>query len=137
MYVFDTNVLVDFLRGRLPLALELLKDADSRLIKVPAIVKAELLVGANKSNNPEKARNAVEQLLVNFEVLPFDDRCATTYAKVRANLELAGKKIESNDLMIAATAISHDAILATNDVNDFGRIANLRLMSLAEVDLAD
>lgn len=137
MYVFDTNVLVDFLRGRLPLALDLLKNTDSRLIKVPAIVKAELLVGANKSNNPERARNAVEQLLVNFETLPFDERCATAYAKIRADLEKAGNRIESNDLMIAATAISHDAILATNDTNDFGRIANLRVMSLAEIDLAD
>ena len=136
MYVFDTNILVEFLRGRLPLALELLKNTDSRLIKIPAIVKAELLVGANKSNNPEKARNAVEQLLVNFEIVPFDDRCAIAYAKIRAELELAGKRIESNDLMIAATALSYDAVLATNDVADFGRIADLRLMSLAEIELA-
>ena len=136
MYVFDTNILVEFLRGRLPLALELLKNTDSRLIKIPAIVKAELLVGANKSNNPEKARNAVEQLLVNFEIVPFDDRCAIAYAKIRAELELAGKRIESNDLMIAATALSYDAVLATNDVADFGRITDLRLMSLAEVELS-
>lgn len=136
MYVFDTNILVEFLRGRLPLALELLKSTDPRLIKIPAIVKAELLVGANKSNNPEKARNAVEQLLVNFEIVPFDDRCATAYARIRAELEQAGKRIESNDIMIAATALSHDAVLATIDIGDFGRITNLRLMSLAEVELS-
>lgn len=137
MYVFDTNVLIDFLRGRLPLGLELLNNTDCRLIKVPAIVKAELLVGANKSRNPEKSRQAVEELLVNFEVLPFDERCAIAYANIRAELELAGNRIESNDLMIAATALSHDAILATNDLNDFGRIPKLRIMSLSEVDLTD
>lgn len=135
MYVFDTNVFVNFLRGKLPLGLELLKNTDSRLVKVPAIVKAELLVGAIKSRNPEKSRKAVEELLVNFEILPFDDRCAIAYANIRAELELAGNRIESNDLIIAATAISRDAILATNDLNDFGRIPHLRLMSLSEIDL--
>ena len=135
MYVFDTDILVEFLRGRLPAGLELVKNTDSRLIKIPAIVKAELLVGATKSNNPEKARKAVEELLVNFETLPFDDRCACVYAQIRSDLELAGKRIESNDLIIAATALSYDAILATNDLNDFGRIPNLKTMSLAEVDL--
>ena len=135
MYVFDTNVIIEFLRGRLPLALELLNNTDSRLIKIPAIVKAELLVGANKSNNPEKARNAVDEFLVNFETLPFDDRCATAYARIRAELELAGKRIESNDLMIAAIALSHDAILATNDIADFGRIPELRLLSFSETEM--
>ena len=135
MYVFDTNVLIDFLRGRLPLGLELLESTDSRLIKIPAIVKAELLVGANKSKNPEKSRRAVEELLVNFEILPFDERCSIVYAGIRAELELAGKRIESNDLIIAATALSHGAVLVTNDLNDFGRIPKLRLMSLSEVDL--
>ena len=135
MYVFDTNVLVEFLRGRLPLGLDLVKNTDSRLIKIPAIVKAELLVGANKCANPVKAREAIEELLVNFDVLPFDERCASTYARIRAGLELAGKRIESNDLMVAATAISYDAILATNDLRDCKRIPELRLMSLSEANL--
>ena len=135
MYVFDTNVIIEFLRGRLPLGLELVKNTDSRLIKVPAIVKAELLVGANKSRNVEESRKAVEELLANFEILPFDERCAIAYARIRAELELAGNRIESNDLMIAATALSYDAILATNDLNDFGRISGLRLLSLSEVDI--
>ena len=137
MYIFDTNILIEFLRGRLPAGLELLKNIDSRLVKIPSIVKAELLVGAHKSKDPERARKAVDELLVNFEVLPFDDRCASVYAQIRTDLELAGKRIESNDLIIAATAISHDAILATNDLNDFARIPKLRTLSLAEVDLAE
>ena len=135
MYLFDTNVLVEFLRGRLPLALEMLNKTDSRLIKIPSIVKAELLVGANKSRNVQRSRQAVEELLVNFEIVPFDDQCAQTYAELRADLELAGRRIESNDLMIAATALSRGAILVTNDRNDFGRIHSLKTMSLAEIDL--
>ena len=135
MYVFDANILIEFLRGKLPLGLKMLKGTDSRLVKIPAIVKAELLLGAYKSRNVEKSREAIENLLVNFEILPFDERCAIKYAQIRAELELSGRKIGSNDLMIAATAISHDAILVTNDLSDFMRISGLQIMSLAEVEL--
>lgn len=135
MYVLDTSVIIDFLRGRLPLALDFLKNTDSRLIKIPAIVKAELLVGAEKSRNVERSRRAVEEFLVNFEALPFDERCASHYAIIRAQLELAGNRIESNDLQIAATAFAHDTTLVTNGRADFKRISDLRLMFLEETDL--
>lgn len=135
MYVFDTNIIVEFLRGRLPLALELLNNTDCRLVKVPAIVEAELLLGAAKSKDPEKSRLAVESLLCNYEVLPFDSACARAYARIRAELERESQAIGPNDLIIAATALSHDAVLATNNVREFKRVPGLRIMALAEIDL--
>ena len=133
MYAFDTSVLVEFLRGRLPLGLALLQHTDSRLVKIPAIVEAELLVGALKSRNPEKARHAVEQLLCNYEVLPFDSACAAAYARTRAELEGTGEKIGPNDLVIAATAMAYGATLVTNNVDEFKRVPGLRIMSMHEI----
>jgi len=132
MYFFDTNIIIEFLRGRLPLALELLNSTDTRLIKIPAIVEAELLLGARKSANPEKNRQAVESFLCNFEIVPFDSKCAHCYAQIRAKLEQKGKVIGPNDLIIAATALAHDGIVATNNVREFKRVPRLRLMSLTE-----
>ena len=86
MYVFDSNIIIEFLRGRLPMGLQLLQNTDCRLVKIPAIVEAELLLGALKSQNPEKSRLAVESLLCNYEVLPFDSACAHVYARIRADL---------------------------------------------------
>ena len=137
MYVFDTNIVIEFLRGRLPVALELLRNTDCRLIKIPAIVEAELLLGAHKSRDPEKGERAVESLLCNYEVLPFDSACAHVYARIRADLERSGQAIGPNDLIIAATALAHDAILATNNVREFQRVPNLRIMALAEVELSE
>ena len=133
MYAFDTNIIIDFLRGRLPEGLELLKNTDCRLVKIPAIVEAELLLGAAKSREPEASRLAVEKLLCNYEVLPFDSACAHVYARIRANLESSGNIIGPNDLVIAATALAHDATLATNNVREFKRVPGLRIMSLGEV----
>ena len=137
MYVFDTNILIEFLRGRLPLGLELLNKTDSRLVKIPAIVQAELLVGAYKSSKREKNTAAVENLVCNFEVLPFDERCARVYARIRSELEAAGTKIGPNDLLIAATALAHDATLATNNISEFRRVPGLQLLSLCETELTD
>ena len=133
MYFFDTTILIDFLRGRLPLALQMLENTDHRLIKILAIVQAELLLGACKSKDPNKTRYAVEQLLCNYEIVPFDSSCAHAYARIRAELEAAGTIIGPNDLIIAATAVAHDAVLVTNNVREFKRVPNLQLMSLSEV----
>ena len=135
MYVLDSNIVIDFLRGRLPQALALLNRTDARLVKIPAIVKAELLLGVRKSVNPDRNREAVESFLCDFEVLPFDSRCARYYAQIRAELAGVGKAIGPNDLIIAATALAHDATLAANNVREFQRVPGLRLMSLSEIDL--
>ena len=46
MYLLDTNILIDISRRKLNAAYELLLNSDARLFKVPAVVKAELLLGA-------------------------------------------------------------------------------------------
>lgn len=135
MYFLDSNILIDFLRGRLPLGLQMFENTDCRLIRIPSIVQAELLLGAFKSKNPDKTRYAIEQLLCNYEIVPFDSPCARAYARIRAELEGAGKIIGPNDLIIAATALAHDAVLVTNNVREFKRVSGLRLMSLSEVVL--
>ena len=135
MYFFDTNILIDFLRGRLPLGLELLNNTDTRLVKIPAIVEAELLVGARKSAKPATNELAVESLICNFETVPFDSRCARAYARIRFDLEADGLPIGPNDLIIAACALVHDATLVTNNVCEFKRVNGLRIMSLQDVEL--
>ena len=135
MYLFDSDVLIEFLRGRLPNALEMLRNTDARLVKVPAVAKAELLLGAAKSQNPERNRLAVEKLLLEYEVLPFDDRCTAAYAQIRVDLEQQGRTVGANDYLVAATALAWDATLVTNSMREFKRIPGLRLLVLSEVDL--
>ncbi len=134
MYLFDTNILIDISRHKLDSAYEMLMKSDSSLFKVPAIVQAELLVGAEKSNQPEEERFKVESLLLPFEIVPFDEKCAVQYAKVRANLERRGLSIGANDYMIAATALAHSAVLVTNNVDEFKRVPGLSIECWEEVD---
>lgn len=96
-------------------------------ILVPAIVKAELLLGAAKSTTPRKAAAAVAQLLLPLTVVPFCGDAAVAYAKIRYDLECNGTPIGPNDLIIAATVITHAATLVTHNTREFKRIRALKL----------
>ena len=135
MYFLDTNICIDFLRGKLQTGYAFLQENPPQLFKIPAVVEAELLVGAEKSANPEKSRRAVEIFLLPFEIVPFDSQCAKHYAQTRAKLELSGKKIGPNDLLIGATVLSHAGTLITNNVKEFKRVEGLHVESWAEVSV--
>ncbi len=134
MYFFDSNVLIDISRQKLPFTYELLLKSDASLFKVPAVVKAELLLGAEKSNDPEKEQFKVESLLLPFDIVPFDSSCAAHYARIRAYLERRGQTIGGNDYLIAATALAHSAVLVTNNVDEFKRVPGLSIECWEEVD---
>ncbi len=137
MYALDTRICIDFLRGRMPYAYEMFKHTDPRLFAIPSIVEAELLLGAEKSANPSKRRQTVEEFLLSFQVLPFDHRCAYAYAKLRSTLEREGRRIGPNDLIVAATALANECTLVTNNVEEFKRVPGLPLESWYEMDLSD
>jgi tRNA(fMet)-specific endonuclease VapC len=92
-----------------------------------SIVVAELLYGAEKSNNRSRTRARVERFLGPFASLPFDDKCAAEYGIIRASLERQGRPIGGNDLMIAAIARRHDVVLVSHNQREFERVAGLRL----------
>lgn len=136
MYLLDTNICIDFLRGKLPFGYRLFKERDPRLFKISAVVEAELHVGSIKSEKARRNRELVEKFLLPFEVLPFTSQCARVYTQIRAGLERKGTPIGPNDLLIASTALSHGLILVANNVNEFKRVPGLALESWDEVDFS-
>jgi tRNA(fMet)-specific endonuclease VapC len=129
----DANICIEFLRGRLPLALEALQNTSPKTIKIPAIVAAELFVGALKSARPEENTQAIQHLLAPFEIVPFDETCVMEYAQLRAHLETAGEKIGPHDQLIAATVLAHNGTLVTLNLKEFQRIPGLNLETWVEV----
>jgi len=126
MYFLDTNVCIYFLKGMYTTLLDRLKAKTPADIKIASIVKAELLLGAYKSNNPEKTKKRVNEFLLPFIILPFDDEASIIYAKIRGMLEKRGNIIGPNDLILAATVLVHQGILITNNVDEFRRIKELK-----------
>ena len=90
LYLLDTNVCIVYLRGKSLSVNERFKSLKRGNIAVCSIVKAELFYGSMRSNNPKKAFQVQETFLNQFISLPFDDKCALVYGKVRSQLANAG-----------------------------------------------
>lgn len=126
-WFLDTNVCIYFLKGTHPSIREHLCSKAPVEIKIPAIVRAELLLGAEKSTHPAKVRPKVEAFLSFFETIAFDEAAAKEYAFIRSKLEKVGTPIGPNDLLIAATVKAHRATLVTHNTKEFQRITGLKL----------
>ena len=126
-YLLDTNACVRYLNER-GSAIEL-KMAEHRSsdIVLCSVVKAELLYGAMKSNRSQKTLAQQRQFFNQFVSLPFDDKAADAYARIRADLVKIGTPIGPNDLLIAAIAIANDVTLVTHNTREFSRVAALRI----------
>jgi len=128
MYLLDTNTCIHFLNGSSASIKQQLQNSTPNEIVLCSVVKAELLYGARYSQKVEANLQRLKQFFVPLSSLSFDDRSAEEYAQIRADLTRQGKLIGPNDLMIAAIARAHDAILVTNNTAEFQRVANLRLV---------
>lgn len=132
MFILDTNTCIYFLKGKYPSIARHFLSTPPKEIKIPAIVKAELLFGAYKSQAREKTTAQVHQFLVPFEILPFADEMARDYAEIRGTLELSGQPIGANDLIIVATAQNKNGILVTHNTREFSRIPGLKITDWVE-----
>lgn len=61
-------------------------------------------------------------LLKTQEIVPFDTACAELAGKLFADLERKGLPIGWGDVIIGATAITHDLVLVTGNMKHFGRL---------------
>ena len=127
MYFLDTNTCIYFLNGTSENIREKILNTAPVNIKIPVIVKAELLLGAYKSQKRTSNLAKLEIFLQPFEIIPFDDTMAITYAQIRSSSEKAGKSIGPNDLFIAAIVKFYGEILVTNNTNELGQITGLKL----------
>lgn len=115
------------MNGRAPKLVEKIKTTPAVDIVVCSVVRAELAFGAAKSQTTAASQAKHQRFLRPYATLPFDDLAANYYGKIRAELEKQGKPIGSNDLLIAAIALSRGLTLITHNIKEFGRISDLKI----------
>jgi tRNA(fMet)-specific endonuclease VapC len=126
-YLLDTNVCVQYLRGRNSSVLQRLRSTPTQNVHLCSVVKAELLLGALRSAKPDENWAKVIAFLQPYESLPFDDEAALIQARIRHELERAGTPIGPYDLQIAAIALAKGKTLVTHNTNEFSRIPHLSI----------
>jgi tRNA(fMet)-specific endonuclease VapC len=127
MYLLDTNACIRILNNSSAAVVARFGRESPATIRLCSVVKAELLYGARKSRRVAATLKSLDRFFDPIVSLPFDDAAADEYGVIRAQLERAGTPIGANDLMIAAIARHHDLTLVTNNLDEFCRIAALRI----------
>jgi tRNA(fMet)-specific endonuclease VapC len=96
-----------------------------RSVALSAITASELLHGVERAEGAQRrARRAafIESLLETFEILPIDLEVSRVHARIWADLRARRELIGANDVLIAATPLSHGLSIATRNVRDFARV---------------
>jgi len=127
MYYLDSNIYIYFAKHAFPSLSDKLLSIQYDKIKIPSIVAAELLYGAEKSRRRAFNLPRVKQFLSYYEIMPFDEEAADCYRIIRTDLERKGTPVGGNDMIIAATVLSRGGILVTNNTKEFSRIGGLAL----------
>ena len=124
LYLLDTCVVIPLLKGRNGIQ-EKLGSLGVEQCCLSELVLSELLVGAYKTNK-ESEFHDIQFLHELFKTIPVDYAVLDRYAQLRALLEQQGNRIDSMDLLIAATALVHGHTLVTHNMHHFSRIPGLK-----------
>ena len=97
------------------------------LVGISTITYSELLFGVANSSNPNGNREALDTFLKPIEVWGYNAQAAQHYGIIRQDLTKKSKMIGPLDMLIAAHAKSLSAVLVTNNMRGFNRVANLKV----------
>jgi len=125
-YMLDTNIMSDLIRNPQGKAAKRIARVGEDNICTSIIVAAELRYGCAKSGS-QRLLKAVEDLLGEIDVLPFEVPVDAEYGGIRSELEAAGKPIGGDDLLIAAHAYATGATIVTANSGEFKRIRGLNV----------
>lgn len=104
--IFDTSIVIDWLREKPQAAAELSR---YRRHRISRITWTEILAG-----EPLETRDVIRDLIAPFDVIELDGRIAEAAADIRYRT-----KMKLLDAYILATAQTQGAILVTRNTKDF------------------
>ncbi len=128
----DTNVFIRFEKAGK--AIDLSPWEQSESVYASVVTVSELLIGVHRTNTEvrRQRRSAfVEAIISGVGVLDFTIDSARVHAKIYSELSKKGQMIGANDLIIAATARHHGFSILTDNVYEFSRVPDLRVIPFA------
>ncbi len=125
-YLIDTDILINSIKGN--------KTVNQRISEYATIPKAisiitfgELLYGAKKSIQKDKNTSIIYRLAEIFPIVGITRSVIEAFTDVKMALDKKGQRIEDFDLLIAATALSLNYTLVTNNTKHYQRIEGLQI----------
>jgi tRNA(fMet)-specific endonuclease VapC len=127
--LIDSSVLIGLERGGGSLS-ALVHGRENEEALISVITASELLHGVHRAPSARiRARRLafVEGILAALPVLDIDVGTARSHAQLWSDLEKRGKMIGVHDSWLAATCLSRDLTLLTDNLREFKRVPGLRV----------
>lgn len=123
MMVADSDLLIDFLRGKDPGRARIKLEIATGRLATTAVNAFELLSGARSGAERDK----VTTLLQGLTILPVAEGSAAYAAEARVHLEVQGQGIGMADYLIAGVCLDLGATLLTRNLDHFARVPGLKI----------
>jgi tRNA(fMet)-specific endonuclease VapC len=126
-FMLDTNICIYLMKHQPPEVRERFAQCFVGDIVISAVTLAELEFGIASSSTAaqESNRSALESLLEDIMVVPFDAQAAKAYGPIRAAYK--DRNRDALDKLIASHAVAIGVTLVTNNEADFVNYAGLRV----------
>ena len=122
--LIDTSIIIDHLRKKNKKSSQLYNIVDNYTLYISTITVFELYAGAINDLKKQEISNILEYV----KILPFTKAAAQKSGEIYLSLRKENQVIETKDLFIAATAISHDFPLMTLNLKHFERVKELKIL---------
>ncbi|MFO7991983.1 MAG: type II toxin-antitoxin system VapC family toxin [Thermoplasmata archaeon] len=126
--LLDTTVMVDIDRGIEERKMDHLISLSPHIVSSATVM--EISTGFFRS---DRKAILLDEFISPLTIIPIDQKVARKAGKIAANLIEKGKRIEINDLYIAATALLHEETILTTDVKHYKRIEGLEVANWGDV----
>jgi len=123
-YLLDSNAVSDLVRFPQGSLADRVYKIGEDVVCTSIIVTAELRYGAAKRGS-ERLSAQLEEVLGALDIIPFESPADKIYADLRALLQKTGRLIGSNDLFIAAHALTLGCVIVTDNIREFERVPGL------------
>jgi tRNA(fMet)-specific endonuclease VapC len=125
-YMLDTDICIYTIK-RKPPHLKRLFNSHIGQLCISSVTWGELVCGVEKSATKSKNLYALEGFGARLSILDFDEKAASQFGLIKAELELGGNTIGSYDMMIAGHARSLGLVVVSNNDKEFCRVDGIRV----------
>jgi len=125
MILIDTDICIELLKGNKRIIQR--RDQYDGVIGISFMSIAELYYGAEKSKEPSKNIDIIENLLLSLEIVQTEISILKRFGIIKAQLQKVGTMIADADVLIAATALEKAEMLITGNSKHFERVSGLSL----------
>jgi len=125
-YLIDTDIIIYSLKND-----ETVQRRFRETLTIPksisVITYGELVYGARKSKHIERNLAVTYRIAELFQILNIDRSIMDVFGDLKSNLAKKGTIIDDMDILIAATALSHNLVLVTNNIRHFAKVTDLKI----------